>query len=356
MTLPKALIHINISDQDLETLIKDVETHLDQIAWLLKVKNENHFRIRAWLKAKSKIYGIAERFVELVNQRILSSINEIGESIEAEIYHFLENNGESHYLNGLQLEVPQFLLKYRFDLHIRNALAKASHSVHFQSENELLFFCLMDYFKSFQMLYSPEERKLKDYFYKDLGKRQTQLIPSKVRGFYLHSPRVLDKYGEQEVCFLNQLDWIFHNQDYSTKEEQCCIQNPKRIPQFSNIQSFETYYSEHHLPIIDLSQLSLFFQEGFFLSTQFLDLIAQRKSAYLFCLENSFYSQNQEWIQKIRQHNAKSGFIFSLLSSSFLKESPLILATLIDQCQLSEKQILNFSSQNQILRFLQRFS
>ncbi|PCJ21475.1 MAG: hypothetical protein COB02_02465 [Candidatus Cloacimonadota bacterium] len=349
-------INISISDEELETLIHKVENHLDIIAWVLKVKNENNFRIRAWLKAKIKLYGLKDRFIELINNKTLSTIEDIGQSIENEIYHFLESDNCSHYLQNLQLDIPQFLLNYKLEYNIRNTLAKANHKIESQSQNEVLFFCLLDYFKSHQILYTQEERKLKDYFYHTIDFDKATLIPSKTLGFYLHSPRLLNSYHTNEQIFLNQVDWLFHPSNYDKNDLQCLIEIPKRHSQFKNISNFEKYHNDHQFPFVDMSLLSHFFTKDFIFSKQFLDSIASRNIAYLLPLENTLYDSLNHTIKMILSHNSNSGFLFSLVSANFLDTSPQILASLMQKFKISEKQILNFSSSKQILKFLQRFS
>lgn len=354
--MTKVLIHNSICDEELKQILKSTEEHLDIIAWLLKVKNENPFRIRAWLKAKVKLYSLEDRFIELVNQRALSSIDDIGSTIETEIYHFLESNLESHYLKSLLLEVPQFLVPYKLNHDIRNILAKVAHRVPCQSELELLFFCQCNYLKVHQILNKQEERQLKNYFYQMKSFPSLELQTSKIFGFYLHSPRSLKDYLDTEQTFLCQNQWLFHPDGFDSNSDQILIQNPNRPSQVKTLKQFENQYISRPQAIIDLTLCSQFFNEKLRFSDDFLACVQQHKSAFLLPLDEQLYDQVYNTIYSIQQTMDPSGFIFSLTSQDFLIYSPKMLMQLMVTCNLSEKQILNFSNAQQILRFLQRFS
>ncbi|MCO4783118.1 MAG: hypothetical protein KC646_12410 [Candidatus Cloacimonetes bacterium] len=354
--MTKTLIHNSICDEDLKQVLKSIEDHLDTIAWVLSVNNENTFRTRAWSKAKAKLYSLEGRLIDLVNQRALSSVDGIGNTIEAEIYHFLESNQQSHYLNGLLLEIPAFLIKYKLNHEIRNILAKVNHRYPCQSEQEILFFCLCDFFKFHQILYKQQERHLKNYFYQEKQMDSPSLKLGLIHGFYLHSPRNLKDYDATEKDFLNQCQWLFHPIDFGSSSEQVLIQNPKRSLQFKSSNDFEQFCMTSHQAIIDVTLCSDFFTDHLSFSDEFLTWVQKHRAAFLLPLDDQLYDQVFGLICKILQHNPHSGFLFSLISIDFLQNSPNILLNLIVKCRLSEKQILNFSSSQQILRFLQRFS
>lgn len=354
--MTKTLIHNSICDEELKQILKSTEEHLDIIAWVLKVKNENTFRIRAWLKAKAKLYSLEDRFIELVNQRALSSVDDIGATIEKEIYHFLESDLHSHYLQTLLLEIPQFLLEYKLNHDIRNILAKVTHRVVCQSEQELLFFCQCNFFKAHQVLYKQEERQLKNYFYQSRLLDEVELSPSRVYGFYLHSPRNLKDYSESEKEFLSQTQWLFHPEGYESSAEQILIQNPKRNPQFKTLKLFERFYLSNPQAILDLTTCSEFFTTTLNFSDEFISWVNKDKAAFLLPLDEQVYDQVYGAIHQIRKQISQSGFLFSLTTSEFLIHSPQMLKSLIVNCGLQEKQILNFSIDQQILRFLQRLS
>jgi DNA polymerase (family X) len=90
---------------------EQVAARLEQIADLLKVEDENVFRIRSYERGAEAIRGLGEDLGEIrASEEGLQSISGVGEGIATIIEEFL-NTGESTYLTELREKYPEGFLE-----------------------------------------------------------------------------------------------------------------------------------------------------------------------------------------------------------------------------------------------------
>ncbi len=90
---------------------EQVAARLEQIADLLKVEDENVFRIRSYERAAEAIRGLGEDLHEIrASEEGLQSISGVGEGIATIIAEFLDT-GESAYLTELRKKYPEGFLE-----------------------------------------------------------------------------------------------------------------------------------------------------------------------------------------------------------------------------------------------------
>lgn len=339
------------TDNELVDLRKSLENFLDEISLLHELDTDNPYRIRAYRRAKGRLYRHEGQLPELIRTKALRSIDGIGDSISQQIQDFVFHEGAPPGLAALRLTFPSFLIELLADQTLRASLLKIYKVYPIQSAEELLI--LLDT-RIFGSLLPIPEGDLKELLQKLVSPLSTEnsniatLPRLKGAGTYVQDPKLLLKDDED---FISALSWLLYGgSPLPTHSDQARIRHQFHLKRPRLCADFIDEIKESLNPVVDFLRYPGLFQPSLILEASFLELCQEQQKIFMIPLHPLLRSSITQLVAKIKDF--KIGVLFGLAMPGLGVQLLQELGYLHNQIGLDPRKIFNFQPAEVLLRHL----
>lgn len=340
------------TDNELHALRAILEKYLDEFALLLELNAENPHRVRAYRKARARLYRHEQELPQLIRSRTLRSIDGIGESISEQINDFCDHDGRSSHLEAMQLRLPPFLVQLLNEKELQSTLIKIYKAYPVQSPEELI---ILVHTRIVGSLLPITEQVLKQLMVQLEGLVGYESIPlanpSQLKGAatYVQNSSLLLQESEQD--FINSLSLLLYGGGaLPANSEQVRIRHQFHLNRPRLGVDFIEEVKESSNPLVDFLRYPGLFQGGLGLEESFLKLCEERQKIFLIPLHPLLRSAIIKILAQV--NNFEIGILFGLAMPGLKAGLPQEIAHLQNYLKLDPRRIFNFQPAEVFLRSL----
>lgn len=348
-----------LSDLEKLNLVKKMENILEEYSYFLSLLESNIFKIRAFRKAKMSLHKNWEDLDRLLIENNLRALDNIGPSVEKLLLESVSAYGNPDSLTRLKQQLPKWLLELSSRSELRNIIVSAYRKIPCLYQKEMFFHLQTARFSSLSNLSRQHEIQLANAIrseYSPTRENQSKLLAAKLRGiFELNASQALEI--EQEVQFLDSLDWILTPQEnWSLNVRPMVFSHPFWAERANTHSKFLSLCKKSGSPLIPI-----FLHPSFFAldweSRNLEEIVADSSVCWILPADPWLLPETNSFFECLRSSSSlkskqSSGFLFAsnqpFHGQSFSKD----LAHYMGEFSLSKKSVLNFCNSDQLLRFL----
>jgi len=348
-----------LSDPEKLALVKQLENILEEYSYFLSLLESNIFKIRAFRKAKISLHKSWEDLDKLLTDQNLRALDNVGPSVEKLLLEAIKTHGKPDSLKRLKQQLPEWLLELSSRLELRNIIVSAFRKIPCLYKKEMFFHLQTARFSSLSNLSRQHEIQLANAIrleYSPTREKQTKLLPAKLRGiFELNVSQALEI--EQEVQFLDSLDWILTPQEnWSLNVRPMVFSHPFWTERANTHSEFLSLCKKSASPLIPIYLHPSFFAldwEGRYLE----EIVARTSVCWILPADPWLLPETSSFFECLRslsklELKQSSGFLFASNQPFHGQSFSNDLAQYMDDFSLSKKSVLNFCNSDQLLRFL----
>ena len=344
-----------LNDEDKRSLRDALDTHLEDVAFLLELNGENPHRIRAYRKAKRALYANEQGLAEMIRNSTLQCVEGIGKSIENELMAFCNHGGMSPYLESLQVQVPPVLLSLGANQGLRRILPKIYRNYAFQELGELIPLLDSNIIGTLISISRSDWNLLNDSLQREATEAGSQPppLPNILRGGAPHVQDISAAFLEEDELLLSSLDFLVSPRGgLPDAQEQINIHYQFELSRPRSASAFYQEALSSTNPLVDLFRFPGLFQRDLELDSSFLKDCEARKKSFVVPLHPILSNRVLDLLGRLNSYHI--GLLFSAWTPGLKKSLQDELAYLLKRIDLEPGKILNFQPGEALLTYLLR--